>query len=77
VASLIALAALNTLSRTGLRTILGVVALPFTILACIRVGTLLGAVAGTVTDFLAVDTLGLRLGILTLRQFLLAVLLMG
>jgi len=77
VASLIALAALDTLSRTGLRTILGVVAFHFTILACIRVGTLLGAVAGTVTEFLAVDTLGLGLGILTLSQLLLAVLLMS
>jgi hypothetical protein len=62
VASLVALAALDTLSRARLRALLGVVALLLAVLACVRVESLFRAVACTMTVLLAVHTLdgGLR-----------------
>ena len=72
---LIALAALDTLSRTGLGTVLGVVALLFTVLTGVGIDALLVTVASTMAGSLAVDTLGLGLGVFALNLFLLAVLL--
>jgi len=57
VAGLVALAALNALSRAGLRAFLGVVALLLAVFAGEWVLALLWAVAGAVTVFLAVDAL--------------------
>jgi hypothetical protein len=74
VASLVAFAALDTLSGARLRALLGVVALLLAVLAGVGVDALLGTVAGTVTDLLAVDARDLRLVALTLRLLLLAVL---
>lgn len=74
VAGLIALAALDALSRTRLGALLGVVALLPAILAGIRVDTSLGAVTSAVTLFLAVDALDGGLVRLVLGDLLLAVL---
>lgn len=54
-ASLVALAALNALCRTRLRTLLGIMALLLAVLARKRIEALLGAVAGTVTFLFTVD----------------------
>jgi hypothetical protein len=74
-ASLVALAALHTLSRARLGALLGVVALLLAVLAGVRVDALLRTVASTVTDLLAVDAGDLGLVVLALGLLLLAVLL--
>ena len=72
--SLVALAALNTLSRAGLRTLLGAVPLQLAVTAGVRILALLGAITSTMTILLAVDTLDDGLVRFVLRSFLLAVL---
>lgn len=74
VTSFHALAALDTLSRTRFGTFLGVVALLLAVLARVRVESLLGAVARTMTNPLAVDTGYLWLVILALWLLLFTVL---
>lgn len=71
---LVALAALDTLSRTGLGTVLGVMALLFTVLAGVGIDALLRTVASTMGDLPTVDALHLGLGVLTRSLFLLAML---
>jgi hypothetical protein len=74
VTGLVALAALNTLSRAGLRTLLGGVTLLLAVPAGVGVDALLVTVAGTVTNLLAVDALDLGCSLLALSLLLLAVL---
>jgi hypothetical protein len=74
-ASFVALAALDTLSRARLGALFGVVALLLAVLAGVRVDALLRTVASTVTDLLAVDAGDLGLVVLALGLLLLAVLL--
>jgi hypothetical protein len=74
-AGLVTLAALDALSRTWFRTFFGVVTLLFAVLAGVRVDSLLGAIASTMTDLLAVDALNPGLRGLTLSLLLLAMLL--
>jgi hypothetical protein len=74
VAGLVTLAALDTLSRTRLRTFLGVMTLLLTVLAGVGVDTLLGAVTRTMANLLTVDALDLGGGVLALSLLLLAVL---
>jgi len=77
VTGLVALAALDTLSRARLGALLGVVALLFAVLTGVWVLTLLWAVARTMAVFLAVHALNNRLHVLMLSDLLLAVLYKG
>ena len=70
---LVALAALDTLSGTRFRTILGVMALLLAVLTSEGVDPLLGAVTSSMAGLLTVHTLDFRLD-LPLNLFLLAVL---
>ena len=71
---LVALAALDTFSRTRFRTLLGVVTLLLAVLAGVGVDALLGTVACAMAVLLAVDTLDLGSSVLALSLLLLAVL---
>jgi hypothetical protein len=77
VASLVALATLDTLSRTRLGAFFCIVALLLAVLAGIGVDALFGAIAGSVADFLTVYALNLGLLRLALSLLLLAVLYVG
>jgi putative effector of murein hydrolase LrgA (UPF0299 family) len=74
VASLVALAALDTLSRARLGALLGRVALLLAVPAGVGVDSLFRTVAGAMTSLVTVDALDGRLGRLMLRSLLLAVL---
>ncbi len=74
VAGLIALSALNTLSRTRFGTLFSGMTLLLAVLAGKWIDTLFGAVAGTMAFLLAVNALGNWLDRLAFDLFLLAVL---
>jgi len=74
VTGLVALAALDTFSRTRFGTLLGVMTLLLAVLAGVWVDALLGTVACAMAVLLAVDTLNLGSSVLTLSLLLLAVL---
>lgn len=74
VTSLVALAALDALSRARLGTLAGLMTLLLAVLAGMRVDTFLGAIASTMTDLLAINALDGRLCDFALGLFLLAVL---